>query len=381
MSMFPSRQYAGALSLLLTLGGSMLPAHGHAEEVLVKLTATQLKTAGITVADAQAPDKNDAPATGNTLRLTGRVAIPNRSIELISASVAGRVQAVLVNVGETVRNGTPLARLYSPELLSLQREYLHARSAAQLSSQKLQRDESLFQDGIIAHSRLEETRNGNAQAQASLQEQRQLLKLAGLNETAINKLNSGSDINPVLTINAGMNGVVLEQSATPGARVEPGTALFQVGNTRTLWVELQATQGQVKQLAIGNSVSAPGCPQPGRLIAISPQVSRDSQTALVRAEFADAGNCLRPNQYVEVDIGTRGGNAVVSIPGSALLRSGGKDYVFVQTPNGFRLQEVSIQTRQADRVWVSNTLAAGTEVAVTGVTALRGAASGLGSEE
>lgn len=374
----------GTLTLLISLmnGSLLVTVPARAEEALIKLTATQLKTAGITVATARAPTTGEAAGTGNTLRLTGRVAVPNRGVEMVSATAAGQVQAILVNVGETVRRGTVLARIYSPDLLSLQREYLQTRSAAELSSQKFKRDESLFQDGIIAESRREETRVANAQAQTAVQEQRHLLKLSGMSDAAINQLNDASDLNPVQTVSASFNSVVLEQSATPGARVEPGASLFKLGNTQTLWVELQATQAQLGQLSIGNSVSAPGCTQQGKLIAISPQVSRDSQTALVRAEFSGTGNCLRPNQFAEVDIQTKGSNRnVVSVPAKALLRSGGKDYVFVQTTAGFRLQEVSVQSRQTDQAWVSNSLPAGTVVAVSGVAALRGAASGLGSEE
>lgn len=374
----------GTLTLLISLinGSLLVTVPARAEEALITLTATQLKTAGITVATARAPTTGEAAGTGNTLRLTGRVAVPNRGVEMVSATAAGQVQAILVNVGETVRRGTVLARIYSPDLLSLQREYLQARSAAELSSQKFKRDESMFQDGIIAESRREETRVANAQAQTGVQEQRHLLKLSGMSDAAINQLNDASDLNPVQTVSASFNSVVLEQSATPGARVEPGASLFKLGNTQTLWVELQATQAQLGQLSIGNSVSAPGCTQQGKLIAISPQVSRDSQTALVRTEFSGAGNCLRPNQFAEVDIQTKGVNRnVVSVPAKALLRSGGKDYVFVQTTAGFRLQEVSVQSRQTDQAWVSNSLPAGTVVAVSGVAALRGAASGLGSEE
>ncbi len=374
----------GTLTLLISLinGSLLVTVPARAEEALITLTATQLKTAGITVATARAPTTGEAAGTGNTLRLTGRVAVPNRGVEMVSATAAGQVQAILVNVGETVRRGTVLARIYSPDLLSLQREYLQARSAAELSSQKFKRDESLFQDGIIAESRREETRVANAQAQTGVQEQRHLLKLSGMSDAAISQLNDASDLNPVQTVSASFNSVVLEQSATPGARVEPGASLFKLGNTQTLWVELQATQAQLGQLSIGNSVSTPGCTQQGKLIAISPQVSRDSQTALVRAEFSGAGNCLRPNQFAEVDIQTKGVNRnVVSVPAKALLRSGGKDYVFVQTTAGFRLQEVSVQSRQTDQAWVSNSLPAGIVVAVSGVAALRGAASGLGSEE
>ncbi len=368
--------------LLISIGAwAIMPLQASGEALPIRLTAAQIKTAGITVATARAPVAGAAIATGSSLTLTGRVTIPNRGIGLVTATTSGQVQAVLVNVGESVRAGSPLARLYSPEFLGMQREYLHARSAAQLGDQKLQRDEALFEAGIIAQSRLEETRSAQLQAQTSLQEQHQLLKLAGLSAADINKLTSATDITPTLTVTANITGVVLEQSAIPGSRVEPGTTLFTVGDTRTLWIELQATAAQLNQLKIGAAVKSAGCAQTGKLIAISPQLSRDAQTALVRAEFNHADNCLRPNQYAEVSINGSGNQAVVGVPVKALIRSSGKDYLFVQTPAGFTLREVAVQARQGDQAWVNNTLPAGTQVVVTGLAALRGAASGLGPEE
>lgn len=357
-----------ALPLLL-----MTPVFA-AEEKVVKLTPAQIKTAGITLAQPRPAADN---RTGNTLRLTGRVSIPNRGVELVSALVAGQVQSVLVNVGETVRPGTPLARVYSADWIAQQRTYLHAVAEADMTRQKLARDEALLQDGIIAQSRLEETRAAHAKARAALNEQQQLLKLAGLGKAQIAKLRAEA-IDTVLTVVAPMHGVVLEQNVTPGTRVEPGAPLFKLADTSTLWVELQASQEQVGQLRIGDPAVAVMCSKGGKIVAISPQVEVASQTALVRTEFADAGACLRPNQYVEVDIDAKAAQDVVAIPASALVRSAGKDWVFVQTGNGFKLQPVTVQARQRDHAWIKNTLGAQAQVAVSGIAALRGAAAGLG---
>lgn len=347
----------------------------------IRLSATQIKAAGITVAVARPPAAGTSIATGNSLTLAGRVTIPNHRMGLVTANTSGQIQAVLINVGERVSVGSPLARLYSSSLLGMQRQYLQARTSAQLLEEKLKRDEALFEAGIIARSRLDEARSALLQAQAAAQEQRQLLKLAGVSTSDIDKLVQASDIDPVLTITSRMSGVVLEQNATPGSHVEAGTPLFTIGDTQTLWVELQATAAQLSQLKIGAAARAVGCERSGKVIAISPQLSRDAQTALVRAEFNGAAECLRPNQYAQVSINGDGARAVVSIPVPALIRSAGKDYVFVQTAAGFTLQEVTVQARQGAQAWVSDSLPAGTQVVVTGIAALRGAAGGLGPEE
>jgi RND family efflux transporter MFP subunit len=353
--------------------------HSHAQTV--QLTATQINTAGITTAEIRIAEAGTQLPVGNLLQLNGRVVLPNQAIELISTTVSGKIQAVLVNVGETVRPGTALLKIYSPEFLTIQREYLEAHSLARLSGNQLKRDEALYQDGIIAARRLEDARSHDLLAQATLREHRQLLKLAGMSDSAINSLTSASNMSPTITLNAQRNGAVLEQHISPGDNVEAGAALLQLGNIRTLWVELQASQAQLAQLQLGDAASINGCGKSGKLIAISPQVSRDTQTAFVRAEFTDPGTCMRPNQYVVAKITTRGTNQpMLSVPASALVRNANKDYVFVKTATGFSLQEVQVRARQADKIWLSRTLPDGTLVAVTGLAALRGAVAGLGPE-
>lgn len=353
-------------------------AHAAATEVVVKLSPAQIDAAGITLAQ---PHRATDGSAGNTLRLTGRVTVPNRNVELVVAAVAGHIQAVLVNVGETVRRGAPLLRVYSADWVVQQREYLHAAAQADMTRQKLQRDEMLYQEGIIALGRLEETRTAHAKAQADLNEQRQLLKLAGIGPAQIAQLQGANGIESVLTVTAPMGGVVLEQSVTPGARVEPGAPLLKLADTNTLWVELQASQTQTAQLRTGDRAVAVTCGKTGTLIAISPQVDAASQTALVVAEFPNADACLRPNQYVETDVDGTAAQDALSIPASALVRSGGRDHVFVQTPGGLQLQPVTVQARQHEVVWIESTLGTDAKVAVSGIAALRGAVAGLGMEE
>jgi len=375
-SRHPVRSLPELLSALLLI---QLSWAASPDDIVIKLTATQIKTAGITLTRPAAVNKQST--TGNTLRLSGRVTIPNQSVQVVSATVSGQLQAVLVNVGESVRAGHALARIYSADWVSRQREYLHAAAEADMTRQKLLRDEALYKDGIIALARLEETRTVHGKAQAALREQQQLLKLAGMSTAQIDKLRDAEAIDPMLTIAAPIAGVVLEQSVTPGTRVEPGAPLFKLANTTVLWVELQAAQGQIDQLRIGDGATTVACGQRGKLVAISPQVDASSQTALVRAEFNNAGTCLRPNQYLEVDVHAQASADALAIPVSALVRSGGKDHVFIQTKDGFKLQPVTVQSRQHEQAWVKNTLGADVQIAVSGIAALRGAAAGLGMEE
>ena len=89
----------------------------------------------------------------------------------------------------------------------------------ELATKKTERDENLFKEGIIAASRLQDTRNQLAQAQVAVQERAQMLKLAGMRQAAIATLASQHGLNPVIDIQTPRGGTVLELMVAPGQRV------------------------------------------------------------------------------------------------------------------------------------------------------------------
>ncbi len=71
-------------------------------------------------------------ALGRTVRAAGRVEPDERHIYSISPKFEGYVERLHVNVtGQPVAKGQPLFEVYSPELVSAQREYIIARQGVQ----------------------------------------------------------------------------------------------------------------------------------------------------------------------------------------------------------------------------------------------------------
>ena len=117
-----------ASSLLsLALAGHSLSVSA-AEEAVLKLTAQQRQTAGVVIEEVRTAEQLNSTAQQGQL-LPGRVVIPNERRDVILAGVSGRIESLLVNPGDAVRAGQPLVRLYSAELVSLQRAFLGARSS------------------------------------------------------------------------------------------------------------------------------------------------------------------------------------------------------------------------------------------------------------
>ena len=340
----------------------------------IRISPDQLAKAGVVFAAVK-----PASAAGVGVRLAGSVVYPPNRIEIVSAPAAGVVQAVLVNSLENVKAMQALARLHSPQLLEWQRDYVQLAAQLELATKKTERDENLFKEGIIAASRLQDTRNQLAQAQVAVQERAQMLKLAGMRQAAIATLASQHGLNPVIDIQTPRGGTVLELMVAPGQRVEAGAPLVKLARAGELWLELQASRMQGDQIAIGDTVNVRACKESGRVSAIAPQMAEQSQLVIVRATLPGADRCLRAGQYLEATISSKTvPQTGWLVPAGALVRDAGRELLFVRDPKGVRPLSVTVITRDAASAVVQGALQDGVQVAVQGTANLKGIWLGLG---
>lgn len=317
---------------------------------------------------------------GTRRSLPAQVVIPNAQIRVIAAPLAGLVQAMAVAPNDSVKQGQLLARLQSPMLVEAQREFLQAATQAQLAQASFKRDEQLFKEGIIAEGRYQATRASATQAAAALSERRQVLRLYGMGEGAINALQSGKGMSSTLDIASPISGVVLEQMASAGQRAEESAPLYKVANLDRLWLEMQATPAAVVGIAPGAAVSVGAAS--GKVLSVGRHLSTASQTVMIRAEITKGVESLRAGQYVEAQVAASvGGDKQWRIPTDALARHQGKAYVFVQAKDGFVATEVELLGEGRLASTIGGKLRGDERIAVKGIAALKAIWTGVGGAE
>lgn len=374
-SLRPSRAVLGVASLFAGLAGSVA-----AQDAAQLIPWSSKLEAGAGVSTAQAQPQ----ATGaGAVVLQGTVVLPAQQSDVVSMPVAGVVQAVLVAPMQTVRAGQAVARIMSPELAQWQREWLLAETQARLAQSKAQRDEQMFAEGIVSEHRRNESRAQYEMASVAVRERRQALRLAGVSEAALAQASRTAGLSPQLTLAAPVAGTVLEQIAMPGQRLEAGSPVAHIARAGRLAIELQASREQAQALRVGDALGVDGCKTPARITALSPQLSSATQGVQLRAELTGREDCLRINQFVQLrwqGSATATGTGAVSVPAAAVVQQGGRHYVFVRQPQGFRAVVVTLGTGGGSEVLITSGLRAGDEVAVKGVAAIKGAWLGLGAE-
>jgi cobalt-zinc-cadmium efflux system membrane fusion protein len=356
------------LSLLILLA---LPAW--AGDRMISITDTQ--RAALRIATAPVV----AHAGAMTVGLPATVVVPPAQERAVSAPVAGLLTEVRVAGGQTVRTGQILAVLRAEGLVAAQRDLAQAAVQLRLAGETALREEALFREGIIPEARVQSARANLALTRAQVEERRAGLRLMGLDAAAIRAAERGERLTDSLGIVAPMAGVVLEQTAVTGARVEPATALFRIARLDPLWLEIQAPAEVAALVRIGQGVSVPGTAAKGKVLAVGQAVSA-AQTVPLRARVSNPDGRLRLNQHVSVRIEDLAGLKQWRVPARALVRAEGRHWVFVERDGGFEPEPVRVLSQSAQSAAIDGQFTGQERVAVEGVAALKAAWQGMGGE-
>jgi membrane fusion protein, heavy metal efflux system len=364
----PARNITGAL---FALAFSLFPSLSMAQDE-VKLSEAQARNIGVRVTHPV------SSRTDQTLPYPAQIVIPTPQLWVVSAPVTGMVINLRVGRGDRISAGQPLVTLESPGFVSQQRDYLHAVAQEVLASQQLKRNIDLFEGKAVPQRVLEASQAEARQASIVVAERRQMLRLSGLSDEAISRLSNEAAISATLTVSAPQAASVVDITVSPGQRLEQSAPLVKLARLSPLWAEIAIPASDIRAIRIGAKVEIEGYATPGKVVLVSETTDAATQTILVRAEIPNNGE-LHPGQTAAVRISfLSAGESAWEIPYSGLVRRGEQTSVFVAIDGGFRLVPVTLVAEDQDHVVVSGPISDKDEVAIGGISALRGVLSGLG---
>jgi len=236
------------------------------EEVQIRISPAAARLARVSTAEVtrrklvksiKAPAVIDYDETGNVV---------------ISARFGGRVEKLYADyTGMEIEKGDPLAMIYSPELISAQKEFL-------LSS-----DPGLYTSA------------------------RRKLLLWGINERQITELKERGGIREALVIHATASGRLIHSEIRQGSYFKEGDPLFHLSDISTVWAIADLFEDEIELVREGMKVrlemeSLPGESREGSVSFVDPFVTNRFRTIKVRAEFDNRDELLRPGMYATMSI-------------------------------------------------------------------------------
>jgi Cu(I)/Ag(I) efflux system membrane fusion protein len=294
------------------------------------------------------------------LLLTGKIQADERQNASVTAKFPGRIEKLFVSfTGEKVKVGQRLATVYSPELVTAQKELLEAAKTRQVFPE-------LYQAA------------------------REKLRLWKLSETQIASIENSGTPQTEFEILAGHSGVVTQRNIAVGEYVNTGTVLFNIVDLDKIWVMLDAYESDLPRVAVGNPLSftaagIPGQTYQAKVTYIDPILNVATRAASLRAELNNPGGKLLPEMFVSAKVKTnmKYQNEGVAIPRTALLWSGKRSIVYVKVPNSeypaYEMREITIGSKIGEMYAVEAGLEIGEEIVTNGVFAIDAAAQLAGS--
>lgn len=321
------------------------------------------------------------------LRIPGVVA-PNAYRQVtVTPLVSGRITRVDASLGDRVRRGQTIARIYSPQLAEAQTRYVSARAMLEAHDRELQRTQKLVEIGAASRQELERVHAEHAAQTAAVESARSQLELLGLPASTLEETAAGMKLNAAAAVPAPIDGVVTERAGNVGLNVDPATKLFTIVDLSSVWVLADVYEHDASRVRIGDpaTVSAPdlaGGPLRGRVSYIDPQVSPETRTAKVRIEVSNAGGGLRLGMFTDVLLESGGaGTPVTMIPRAAVQSVGDRSVVYLgdpARPDEFVEREVQLGQTTGERVEVRSGVKPGDSIVTSGSFFVRAERERLG---
>ena len=279
-----------------------------------------------------------------TVRAVATIVPDESRISHIHTRVAGWIEQLDVNTtGEVVREGQPLAHIFSQELLSSQTEYLAVRSSTAASG---------ITSAVLASGR---TRLG----------------VLGMTAADIDAIEQSGEPKRLVTIVAPRSGVVVNRGVTVGTSVDPSTTLVTIADLSRVWVLAEVPEANILFVHVGSAAQLdfPASGRPpftARVEFVYPTLTDRTRTLRVRLSAANATGALKPGLYGTAAFAT-GGQNVLTVPRDAVVDTGLQQHVFVVVGDRFEPRPVTVGVQLADRVEIRDGLKEGDQIVAAGV--------------
>lgn len=276
---------------------------------------------------------------GRKFRAYGLVDVDTRLQTVVTGRVEGWLEDVKIRaVGDPVSRGMLLFRLYSPELISAQRDFISALNGK--SRQRLQSAETR-------------------------------LRSLGVGNEVIKQLRKDKSIIEQVPFYANTNGLVSELPVRQGAYIRPGSLITRIQSYDRVWLNASVPEKDLSSLQVKDDAEVSFPNLPGKTINttidyIYPEVDSNSRTGTVRLVIDNADRNLRPGTYADVVFQVDQSNRLAVADESILMDAKGAYLVVAMGEGRFESRVIKTGLNSDGYTEITQGVNAGDAIVVSG---------------
>ncbi|AQM70316.1 Cation efflux system protein CusB precursor [Vibrio campbellii] len=260
------------------------------------------------------------------IETVGYIAFDESHLWQTNVRVAGWVEKLYINaVGEKVKKGDVLFTLYSPELVKAQEELLNAYRTGR--------------QGLV---------KGATERLVTL----------GVDRTQIKSITRSGKASQTIEIKAPADGVIASLNVREGGYLSPAQAVISAGPLDNVWVDAEVFERQAHWMKAGSQATMtldaiPGNEWQGVVDYVYPILDPTTRTLRVRLKFPNPNGELKPNMFANIALQPVTDDAVLTIPKSSVIRSGGMTRVVLAEGDGkYRSARIEVGREAGEQIEV-----------------------------
>jgi cobalt-zinc-cadmium efflux system membrane fusion protein len=315
----------------------------------------------------------------------GQIAFNEDASTVVLTPFSGRVTRLIAKIGDDVKRGAPLFEIDSPEVVQAQTDLIAAlhgleKSKAQLSlaQRTLDRQTGLMKDKATSMREVDQARNDHAAAESDLATAQGTLNAArnrlrvivGRDREEVERLERERTVNPLITINAPIDGTVIGRKVGPGqyVRSDAGDPLYSIADLTIMWLKANVPENEIANVRVGQEIEVRVTAVPGRvfnarIVAIGAASDAATRRIVVRSEIPNPDRVLKSEMFASFRITIGGSEPRPLVPVEAVIRDGDQASVWVsREPMLFERRKIKVGMEWDGRVQVLEGIDAGEQV-------------------
>jgi cobalt-zinc-cadmium efflux system membrane fusion protein len=306
----------------------------------------------------------------------GQIAFNEDASTVVLTPFSGRVTRLLARVGDDVKRGDPLFEIDSPEVAQAQTDFLNALQTAEkaksqlaISKRSLDRQTSLLNDKATSQRDVDQARSDFASAESDAANaqgavgaaRNKLRVIIGREGDEITRLERDRTVNPLITINAPIDGTVINRKIGPGqfVRSDAGDSLYSVSDLSVMWLKAFVPENDIPFVRIGQEVEVKISALPDRVFkakVTSIGAASDQQTRriVVRSEIENPDRMLKADMFATFRIATGAPAFQPTVPVTSVIRDGDAASVWVESqPFVFERRTVKLGSESDGQIQIT----------------------------
>jgi Cu(I)/Ag(I) efflux system membrane fusion protein len=306
----------------------------------------QMTEDAVKVSNIQTTIIGSSKSGSKSILLNGKIKPDERRSASVVSHLPGRIEKLFITfTGEKISKGQKIATIYSPELVSAQRELLEALKLKDLSP------------GLIEAAR-------------------QKLVYWKIPKNTIEQIEKSGEVQNLINIYADEGGIVMDKKVSVGDYIKEGNVLFETIGLERLWVIFDGYEEDMANIRIGNTIkfttpAVPGKTFSAKVTYIDPILNAATRAVAIRTEVNNRSGFLKPEMFVKGMLQTSNSSKQkIMVPKTSVLWTGPRSVVYLKDQEteipSFRYQEITLGESLGEYYEVKNGLNLGDEVVTNG---------------